>query len=313
MTQSSIKKNGNTEKSESKNMKKGIVDAVQDSKVDSPRSSLTEKEVGEIKWLLYYYPKISHPEIGNYYGVNRSVIQQMNSDRTYEHVAFRRPNYNVSKVFETRNRLLKREAGEIKWIFMNLKPRPTATNVANEYGITNNAVIDIKNGKNHSSVPVKKPKDGVINRIRDGRDEKTHRGLKDKRAAEMKWILEKTEILNTKVAEYYDYPEAAIYQVEMGNWYDEVKPKEPNFNPQDEFIRFFGRKCNIYSSSVYKSTLELAEMKWLSENVPIHDRTISDQYNANQLTAYKKCAVWWKVEPRKPDLTEVFDSFNPNG
>lgn len=197
--------------------------------------------------------------------------------------------------------LTEKQAGEIKWILMN---KNVADVVISElYPISTGTVRDLRKGISYRNVPQRKPDFDIKDEISSNRSNITHnkRALSNPKAAKIKWVAQNTYIRNQLIAKYFECSEKQVIRIQHNMYYKSVNPKKPEWNIQDEFINFFGDKVNLHSKEMHISTKDLAEIKYLVENVPVYNKKIENVYGCNTISAFKRSRAWLHTEPRYVD------------
>jgi len=192
------------------------------------------------------------------------------------------------------SKLQNQEASEIKWLVNNTNI--SLKKIANKYSISLSVVSHIRVGRTWNQVEETKPSwyEGEVIKKLTPEEKKQKR---QKRASEVKWLINNTEMTYKEIANQYDVHENTIKK-DVWERIDGIKASKPDW--------YNGPIVNVEKQKKEKKR-RVAEIKWLRKNAEMYDREIAERYSLNgkgRVSDLANGRVKKHVDPKKPKWYE---------
>lgn len=209
-------------------------------------ASITSEKAAEVKWLANntkYFQRL----LAKVYSTTRDVVADIACGKSWSHLDPVKPPKNIiesvrQKWEEDARRgenipwsdLTSREAEEIRWICEN--EEVTLKVIAEQHGVSESAVLDIKHGRNWTHVGSRRPLERKLEDLRE-RDKQRARekerlrpnsDLSEDLVSEIKWFLDNSNIAQKKIAHSYQVSPSSISDIKVGDTWKEVSADKPD-------------------------------------------------------------------------------------
>jgi DNA-binding CsgD family transcriptional regulator len=182
------------------------------------------------------------------------------------------------------------EAAEIKWLVNNTKM--LLKEVANKYSTSLSLISHIRGSRTWRHVEETKPNwyNGKKKKRLTPNEKKRKR---KKRASEVKWLVNNTEIKYKDIANQYNVHENTIKR-DVWNRSEKVKSSKPNW--------YEGPIIDLETKK-QKKKQKIAEIKWLKENTYMYDKEIAERYNVkyHRISDLANNRVKKHINTKKPE------------
>lgn len=128
-----------------------------------PNTKLTKEKAAEIKWLAQN-TNMCQKEIGNEYGVVRTAVSAINTERNWSYIEAKKPSQgktfskehieNMSAEKNHNAKLTDQQAAEVKWLIQNTDM--FQKNIGKKYDVSQGTVSRISLGRTYEHVKPKK-------------------------------------------------------------------------------------------------------------------------------------------------------------
>lgn len=180
---------------------------------DNGYSKLTEKEAGEVKYLAQKgYHQL---DVAREYSIIRQTVSDIKMEKRWSYLEPSEPDSIPDSL--DRGNLSSERAAEVKYL---AQEGFNQYDIAREYGISQTAVCEYKNGHKRADLQPKEPEvipsglDGGLNT------------LGKKEVGEIKYLLQEEDIHQTEIAEIYDTSTSNVSMIKTGKTWPDVEPKQ---------------------------------------------------------------------------------------
>jgi predicted XRE-type DNA-binding protein len=209
-------------------------------------ASITNEKAAEIKWLAnntQFFQRV----LAEVYDTTRGVVAAIDCGKSWSHLDPVKPPKNIiesarQKWEEDARRgenipwssLTSKEAGEIKWICEN--EEIILKVIAEQHGISDSAVLDIKHGRNWTHVDSRRPSESKLEDLRERHEQwerkkeslKPNSDLSVDLVSEIKWFLDNSNINQNEIARSYQVSPSSISDIKVGDTWKKVSADKPN-------------------------------------------------------------------------------------
>ncbi len=237
----------------------------------------------------------------------RKIFKELSEEKAYEleeelinEIGINNLTNKVSggKFLSPRNnkKLSNNEVKEIKWLLNNTKLY--RREIANKYNISCYHITDINRGLHWNNITDEKKPVWFENYSRKN-GKKKKKFPKDK-LAEVKWILNNTELSNREIEDEYNFNRGFLVSKKSTKQWASVSEAEPAWH-EKSYIKDI---INKREPGGKLKVIDVKEIKWLLDYTGFYLTEIADFYNTTQssISSIKNETRWSKVDEKiKPD------------